>query len=263
MEKTSADQSLYNPEERWSALQRVWNIIGRLRGENGCPWDRQQTPVTVQTYLVEEAHEAAAAVRAGLVDEVAEELGDLLFMVLFMIHLYEEAGQCTVESVCDGIAEKMVRRHPHVFGDTAVASAEDVRAKWEKIKEKEKKDRPFSGLGVPASLPALIRASRLLSRIKNGELFGLPTDHEEAVLHEAAAHLTEGQEMRSAQAAQWVAQGLLALVAMARRHGVRPEDCLHMYLNDVERRAFEQDSASKEPAMDQKGPSHERASMTA
>lgn len=263
METTSANQGPCESKERWNKVQRLWNIIGRLRGENGCPWDRQQTPETVQTYLVEEAHEAAAAVRAGSMDEVAEELGDLLFMVLFMIHLYEEAGQCTLESICDGIAEKMIRRHPHVFGDTTVNSADDVRMNWEKIKEKEKKARPFSSLGVPASLPALVRASRLLARIKSPELFGLPAVHEEAVLHEAVSHLTEGQNLTRAQISQWVAQSLLALVAMARGHGVRPEDCLHMYLNQLERRTLEQDNGSRDEASDHTEPSQHTASITA
>ncbi len=242
MEKTRITQGNCHHNNRWDKVKHLWKIIDQLRGENGCPWDRQQTPEKVQTYLIEEAHEAAAAVRAGAVDEAADELGDLLFMVLFMIHLYEEAGQCTLETVCDRIAEKMIRRHPHVFGNTSVRTAEDVRSNWEKIKENEKKARPASGLGVPDTLPALVRASRLLSRVKSPKLFGLPESRQETLLSETVAHLTEGQEADKAQVSLWVAQSLLVLVALARKHGVRPEDCLHAYLNQVERQAFEQDA---------------------
>ncbi len=259
--KTESERSEKNA--RWAKVERLWDIIDRLRGENGCPWDRQQTPETVQTYLVEEAHEAAAAVRAGNVEEAAEELGDVLFMVLFLIHLYEEAGQCSLETVCDRIAEKMIRRHPHVFGAAAVDSAADVRTNWEKIKEKEKKDRPSAGLGVPESLPALIRAYRLLSRAKSVEPFGLPPEREDAVLRELVAHLMPDQEMDREQASLWIARGLLALVALARRHGVRPEDCLHAYLNRMERRIGDDGTGPVDETRDQNGPSHRTASMTA
>ncbi len=235
-EKIKAQSEGSENRERWAKVGRIWEIIDRLRGENGCPWDRQQTPETVQTYLVEEAHEAAAAVRAGAVDEAAEELGDVLFMVLFLIHLYEEAGGCSLETVCDRIAAKMIRRHPHVFGSTAVGSAEDVRRNWQQIKDGEKKGRPSSGLGVPETLPALIRAYRLLSRAKSAEAFGLPAGVEETVLCESAASLRHPQEIEKERASVWIARSLLALVSLARRHGIRPEDCLHAYLNRVERR---------------------------
>ncbi|WP_448383938.1 MazG family protein [Desulfosoma sp.] len=240
-EKIKAESDPCEKSARWGKVERLWKIIDRLRGENGCPWDRQQTPESVQTYLVEEAHEAAAAVRAGAVEEAAEELGDVLFMVLFLIHLYEEAGRCSLETVCDRIADKMIRRHPHVFGKTAVNSAADVRTNWEKIKAKEKKDRPEPELGVPQTLPALIRAYRLLSRAKSVEVFGLPAEDEDSVLRESVSRLRQAQEMEKEQASQDIARSLLALVALARRHGVRPEDCLHAYLNRAERQAWDRE----------------------
>ena len=86
--------------DRWNAIEEILRIIERLRSETGCPWDRKQTPETIQTYLVEESHEAAAAVRAGKVEEVAEELGDVLFMVFFLVYLYEQRGDFTLEEVC-------------------------------------------------------------------------------------------------------------------------------------------------------------------
>jgi len=263
-EKIKAESELCKNKARWGKVERLWEIIDRLRGENGCPWDRQQTPQSVQTYLVEEAHEAAAAVRAGAVEEAAEELGDVLFMVLFLIHLYEEAGRCSLEEVCDRIANKMIRRHPHVFGEKAVDSAAEVRINWEKIKAKEKKDHPVAGLGVPETLPALIRAYRLLSRAKSVEFFGLPDEHEESVLCESVSRLRQAQDMEKEQASQDIARGLLALVALAWRHGVRPEDCLHTYLNRIERQAQDRDTGTADDVPnDQKGPSQRTASMTA
>lgn len=262
LEKIKAESEPCEKSGPWGKLERLWEIIGRLRGENGCPWDRQQTPESVQTYLVEEAHEAAAAVRAGAVEDVVEELGDVLFMVLFLIHLYEEAGLCSLEAVCDRIADKMIRRHPHVFGKTTVDSAADVRIHWEKIKAQEKKDRATAGLGVPETLPALIRAYRLLSRVKNGEVFGVPAQQEESVLRQSASRLMQAQETEKDHASQDIARGLLALVALARRHGVRPEDCLHAYLNHAEKKARDLGRAENS-TNDQNGPSQRTASMTA
>ncbi|MEJ5364781.1 MAG: MazG family protein [Desulfosoma sp.] len=262
-EKMKAENEPCEKNDRWGKVARLWEIIDRLRGENGCPWDRQQTPESVQTYLVEEAHEAAAAVRAGAVEEASEELGDVLFMVLFLIHLYEEAGRCTLEAVCDRIADKMIRRHPHVFGTTTVDSAADVRINWEKIKEKEKKDRPLAELGVPDTLPALIRAYRVLSRAKSVEVFGLPAEDEESALLESLSRLGRTQEMEKEQASHEIARALLALVALARRHGLRPEDCLHAYLNRAEQQARDRDPATASAPSDQSGSSQRRASMTA
>ena len=103
--------------DRCNVIGEILRIIESLLGENGCPWDRKQTPETVQTYLVEESHEAVAAVRAGKVEEVADELGDVLFMALFLVRLDEGRGDFNLEDVCRLICEKMIRRHPHVFGE--------------------------------------------------------------------------------------------------------------------------------------------------
>lgn len=261
MQEKNSQEELYDGDDRWAKIKRLWEIIDRLRGENGCPWDRQQTPETVQTYLIEEAHEAAAAVRAGAEDEAAEELGDLLFMVFFMIHLYEEAGRFTLNDVCMGISEKMIRRHPHVFGDTVVDSAADVRSNWEKIKQKEKKARS-SGLGVPGTLPALVRAYRLISRMSSDQAALLCDVPEEKMLLESAAHLVRDEGAPKEQVSYWLARGLIALVVLARRCGVRPEDCLHAYLNQMERSLSGQEPCEKGSA-DQRGPVQDSASITA
>jgi len=222
-------------QHRWQKVSRIWQIIDRLRGESGCPWDRKQTPESVQTYLVEEAHEAAAAVRSGSVQEAAEELGDLLFMVLFLIHLYEERHDFRLEDVCDLISEKMIRRHPHVFGDTTANTAQEVRYNWEKIKATEKSSGDKAGGGgIPESLPALMRAYRILSRLSHTEsnrLNDLPYQVREfsAGSKRFLEELTDGEEVSP----QTVGELLIGLVNLARIKGFRAEDLLHDSLRSL------------------------------
>jgi len=213
------------------ALEQILLIIERLRSETGCPWDRRQTPETVQTYLVEESHEAAAAVRAGEVQEAAEELGDVLFMALFLVYLYEQRGDFSLEEVCRRIVEKMVRRHPHVFGETSVGSAEEVKDNWEKIKAVEKRAGGKAAQPVPESLPALMRAYRILSRLsqnenvdwndllKQGRKFAAESG-------ELASRIEGGSQMST----RHIGSLLVRLVNIARLQGHRAEDLLHDFL---------------------------------
>lgn len=148
-------------------IKKVMDIIARLRGENGCPWDRKQTPRSMIVYLIEEAHELLEAIDAGDVVGVQEELGDVLFLVLFIAHLYSETGDLTIESAAETSAVKMIRRHPHVFGDAQADSPEAVKSQWQQIKMAEKPDRKDRSLldAVPAGLPALMRAYRISERV--------------------------------------------------------------------------------------------------
>lgn len=227
--------SIQEPGQRWNKMRNIWNIIDRLRGKGGCPWDRKQTPASVQIYLVEEAHEAAAAVRANQMQEVADELGDLLFMVLFLIHLYEEEGVFRLEDVCDGVCNKMKRRHPHIFGDLAVHSAEEVVDNWERIKADEKASSGKTGLGIPESLPALMRGYRMLARLASKQQAGwndLPTQveglsHQHQVLRQC---LCDGQAVPP----QVFGEFLLSLVNLARLKGCHAETCLHEVLGRLE-----------------------------
>jgi len=222
-------------DKRWQEIGAIWEIIDRLRGESGCPWDRKQTPRSVQTYLVEEAHEAAAAVRSGRLEEIRDELGDVLFMVLFLVHLHEEQGDFRLEEVCQAISEKMIRRHPHVFGDAAVHSAGEVRANWEKIKADEKRDsgKKDSG-GVPASLPALVRAYRILSRQSHHDpsLNDLEKQRRELARRSAALEgHPSGEDPLPSEA---LGRVLSILVNLGRIEGLRAEDCLHRHLEELE-----------------------------
>jgi tetrapyrrole methylase family protein/MazG family protein len=138
-------------------------IMDRLREEDGCPWDRQQTHDSLKNYLIEEAYEVIEAIESGDDAVLREELGDLLFQVIFHSRLAKEKGSFTLEDVITEVSEKMIRRHPHVFGSGTARDSEEVLEKWEQIKQTEKK-RDSILEGVPVSLPSLIRAKRLQER---------------------------------------------------------------------------------------------------
>jgi tetrapyrrole methylase family protein/MazG family protein len=141
-------------------------LVETLRGEDGCPWDKKQTPLTISVYLVEEIYELVDAIESGSPDEVCEELGDVLFHILFLVSLFQEMGRFNIREVVRVITEKMIRRHPHVFGNDSVTGPDEVRHRWHRIKLKEKSNaRPTSALdSVPKKLPALMRAYRISER---------------------------------------------------------------------------------------------------
>ncbi|MGO9022344.1 MAG: MazG family protein [Syntrophobacteraceae bacterium] len=221
--------------DRLNAIEEILRIIERLRSETGCPWDRKQTPETVQTYLVEESHEAAAAVRAGKVEEVAEELGDVLFMAFFLVYLYEQRGDFSLEEVCRKISEKMIRRHPHVFGETSVSSAEEVKDNWEMIKAGEMLASGKTAEPVPDSLPALIRAHRILSRLSQKEDVNwndlLKQGRELARETNELAGKIESARLDSQDD---LGRLFARLVSIARLKGYRAEDILHDFLRKLE-----------------------------
>jgi len=146
-------------------MERLAAIMARLRGEGGCPWDRQQTHASLKRYLIEEAYEVLEAIDAGRLDKLQEELGDVLLQVVFHAQVAVEAGEFDLARVVQTIADKLVRRHPHVFGDTEVDGVRGVLANWDRIKSHEYGDERASALaGVPAALPALMRAEKLQAK---------------------------------------------------------------------------------------------------
>lgn len=141
----------------------IMALVQRLRGENGCPWDQKQTPDTMAPYLIEETFELADAIAAGSPDDVREELGDVLFQLAFIANLYQEAGLFSIEDAMADVLKKMIRRHPHIFGNERAETPEDVKKQWHRIKGEEKKNQlPAS---IPKELPALMRAYRISDRI--------------------------------------------------------------------------------------------------
>jgi tetrapyrrole methylase family protein / MazG family protein len=148
------------------SFDRLFSIIRRLRGPDGCAWDREQSPATLRDDLVEETWEAVSAIDAGDAANLREELGDLYLLVTMIACIHEERASFTVSDVLEGVAEKLVRRHPHVFGDAKPGSVHGILVQWERIKRDERGgDGNRSALdGVPGSLPPLERSAALQKR---------------------------------------------------------------------------------------------------
>ena len=148
-------------------LYRLKEIARILRAENGCPWDREQTLSSLKTYLIEEAYEVYDAIESGNMDDLKEELGDLLYQVYAQSEIANESSHFTVDDVAEGIAEKLVRRHPHVFGNENINDARGVKVRWEKIKKEEKSAGRSILDGVPRHLPALAMALRVQDKVSH------------------------------------------------------------------------------------------------
>ncbi|MED3624592.1 bifunctional methyltransferase/pyrophosphohydrolase YabN [Neobacillus thermocopriae] len=160
-------RSIYIPpikEDRllWREFSRLRDIIAQLRGPNGCPWDKEQTHESLKKYLIEETYEVIDAITSGDIDHLIEELGDVLLQVLLHAQIGEDDGYFSIEDVIEGLSAKMIRRHPHVFGEIKVEDAKEVVENWQEIKRKEKGEVQTSFLeGVSKELPNLLRAYEL------------------------------------------------------------------------------------------------------
>ena len=149
-------------DKKSSQMKDLIELMRRLRAPDGCPWDREQDPQTLTPYIIEEAHELVDAIREKDPPHVCEELGDLLFQIVFQAQIASEEGQFDFYDVVSSIHEKMTRRHPHVFGTAEAKTPADVRKNWVRIKESEGKIEQVSALGkVPRSLPSLLRGRRV------------------------------------------------------------------------------------------------------
>lgn len=209
---------------RGTALLELVAVQERLLGPDGCPWDREQTHASLAPYAIEEVHELVDAIAEGDPAAIAEELGDVLLQVTFHAELGHRAGTFDIDAVAEGIAAKLVRRHPHVFGDTEVAGAAEVMANWEQIKADEKPERTGPFDGVPRSLPAVALAAKLQSR---AERLGFRWTGVEEVADRVAEELGEVLAADgAAETTREVGDLLLAAVALARQLGVDPEHAL-------------------------------------
>ncbi|MCI4626767.1 MAG: nucleoside triphosphate pyrophosphohydrolase [Candidatus Magnetoovum sp. WYHC-5] len=145
-------------------LQKLLNIMSRLRSEDGCPWDRAQNHESLISYLIEETYELTEALDSKQPEHIKEELGDLLFQIVFHTQLAQEAGWFNMTEVIEKIAQKMVKRHPHVFANAKYETAEEVSKQWQERKKEEGKHQNSILEGIPKALPALLRAYRVQKR---------------------------------------------------------------------------------------------------
>ncbi|MDX9786582.1 MAG: nucleoside triphosphate pyrophosphohydrolase [Desulfobacterales bacterium] len=152
--------------DKKTGIDQLVSLVAALRGENGCPWDRKQTVQSMTVYLLEETYELVEAINAGDPGAICEELGDVLFLIVFVAHLFREQGSFDISDVVSHIHEKMVRRHPHVFGENTLETAEEVKKQWNEIKNNEKSNSSNMSVldSVPIGLPALMRAYRISER---------------------------------------------------------------------------------------------------
>jgi len=213
----------------------------RLRAPGGCPWDAEQTHSSLKQYVIEEAYELVEAIDSGSDEHMREELGDLLLQVVFHAELGSERSVFEIRDVIDGLCEKLVRRHPHVFADAHVGSSEEVVLNWDRIKAQEKAGKnpePVSALtGVPRALPALLRAHRIGQKAAAAgfdwdDAAGVREKLKEEV-HELDIALANGA---SGEIAAELGDVLFTVVSLARRVGVQAETVLHAALDRFENR---------------------------
>jgi uncharacterized protein YabN with tetrapyrrole methylase and pyrophosphatase domain len=210
-----------------NTLADLLAITAKLRSPQGCPWDRQQDHHSLRFLAVEEVYELIDAIDSGDDHEMAEELGDLLFHVVFHCQLARERGAFDFEAVTRRIADKLVRRHPHVFGDVKVKNVAEVWVNWEKIKAAEKHgtrhERASALDGIPRHLPALMRAEKLLKKARKAKLLGAaPSRPARAGKTALARQLFE--LARQAQARGWSAEDLLRLEIAKQERALRRKE---------------------------------------
>ena len=203
--------------------------MAQLRGPAGCPWDREQTPESLKPFLVEECYEVLDALDEGSPDKVKEELGDLLFQIIFHARIAEEKGAFTIADVISAIVEKMTRRHPHVFGEEKVSTSGEVLANWEEIKKKEKAHRDRTSIldGVPQGLPALLRAHGIQKRAAR---VGFDWNKLDEALPKLDEEILEFKESLKSKDAAGIEEELgdifFMLVNISRFLEINPEDAL-------------------------------------
>jgi tetrapyrrole methylase family protein/MazG family protein len=211
-------------------IAAVFEVVARLRAPGGCPWDREQTHESLRPYLLEETYELLEAIDSGDDAKIKEELGDLLLQVAMHAEIAAEDSRFDAPQVSESVAAKMVARHPHVFGSTSVADADEVLRNWEhqKVREAQKAGREAESVvdRVPTTLPALAWALGLQKRAARvGFDFASPIETAEAVAEEARELAAAAD---AGEAFEEMGDLLFAIVSMARRLKVNPEDALRV-----------------------------------
>lgn len=212
--------------KKTATIDKLLEVMARLRAPDGCPWDREQDHASIRLHAIEEVYELVDAIEAGDDVEMAEELGDLLLQVVFHCQLARERGAFDFDQVVRHITEKLIRRHPHVFGEKQVKNVDEVWANWEQIKRAEKKgtshERPSALDGIPKHLPALMRAEKLVKKARKAKLITVGASGRKpsrAALADQLFELTQ-----RAQENGWSAEELLRKEIQRRERKLRKQE---------------------------------------
>lgn len=229
------------------AFRRVVGVMARLRAPGGCPWDAEQTHASLARHLLEETHEVLEAIDKGDLDALREELGDLVLQVIFHSEIAFEEDAFAIADVLDDLGDKLVRRHPHVFGDVSVDGPDDVLANWERSKRAEKGTGVMDG--IPSALPALARASKVHRRAIQSGFEWSGVDHfwskltEE--LGELRAELEAGPGYNAERVEAELGDVLFMVASLAQQLGVEPETALRKMLARFEARFRSMERSAK------------------
>lgn len=229
------------PPQDLKKFSSLVEVVEALRGPDGCPWDKEQTPLTLTQYAIEEAHELVEAIESGDQAEVVEELGDCLLQVVLHAEIARQENRFDIHDVIATLNDKMIRRHPHVFGDVKAETSAEVLKNWQVIKaqEKEAKKKTRKDFGVPVGLPALQRAQKIGAKTAK---LNFDWDHSDQVMEKIQEELAEVKaavKSRNPKAIEGEIGDLLFSVAQYARHlGIDPEQALRGTNRRFETRFF-------------------------
>ena len=234
--EVTLDNTASKKDAAGELLLKLMGVVGKLRSEQGCPWDRQQTAQSLLPYLLEETYEVMESVTAGDAGALREELGDLLLHIVFQGSLAGEAGQFTLTDSIRAVIDKLIRRHPHVFGDQPTADTTVIRQRWEAAKQREKVRASILD-GVPRTLPALNRARRLQEKASSVGFDWQQVDDVWAKVAEEIDELREACSTRDGAAMQEeFGDVLFSLVNLGRFLRLSGEDALRQAIGKFEQR---------------------------
>ncbi|MFC1497818.1 nucleoside triphosphate pyrophosphohydrolase [Verrucomicrobiota bacterium] len=243
-----------------NGTERLLWVVDRLRDKGGCPWDREQTLESLKQYLIEESYEVIDAIDSGDVDKHKEELGDVLLQVALQSRIRKEKKEFTFNDVAEKLADKLIRRHPHVFGDTKASDSKTVLQNWEKIKANEKNGGKQSVLeGVPRHLPALQKAQRVQSRASRVGFDWTRVTDVTAKIDEELSEVREAIDNGDIERIKEETGDLLfAVVNLARFQNINAEEVLRNTVNkfidrfkEVERRIYEEGRSLQDSSLEE------------
>lgn len=215
-----------------NSFQNLVNIVDKLRSKNGCPWDKQQTLKSIRANIIEEAYETVDAINKKNYLQLKEEVGDLLLQVLFVSQLAKEKSKFSIKEVIQGISNKLINRHPHIFGDQKVKNTKEVLYHWEQIKKKEKNTKSYSLTDIPLNLPALLKAKKVQNKV---ERLGFKWPSIKFPLHKLKEELNEFicevKNNKKINMEEEFGDILFTLVNIGRFYDIDPEEALNKTIN--------------------------------